>query len=186
MCIKTKSQLKNRKAWPRRCTWCAQQTCMQPHVYLAGPQTRMIWRVKQSKVQCINQIENGHIFGLFFILSFILELTNTELLCPLEESDTRTTSKSSSPSKGEAGREGRDGQHGIGVWVQKWLEIAVLRVHSKRWLTVQNYRAASADSSIDESRRTSPHGRSTPTQPTCCSALCVLPSLPSQMAEGLS
>jgi len=42
MCTKTESQLKNCKAWPRRCTWCARQRCVQPHMCLAGPRAARI------------------------------------------------------------------------------------------------------------------------------------------------
>lgn len=44
----------------------------------------------------------------FFILSFILEQTNTDRLCSLEDSDTRTTFKSSLLSEGQLGREEMD------------------------------------------------------------------------------
>lgn len=97
MCIKTESQLTNCKAWPWRCTWCASQRW---YCWLA---TEPQGFGGLNKVQYISQIESGHISGLFFILSFILELINTKVLCPSEESDTRTTFKSSLPSKGEAG-----------------------------------------------------------------------------------
>jgi len=62
-----------------------------------------------SKVLCVSQIEKGHISGLFFTLSFILELTSTELLCPLEGSGIRTAFKTSSTSRGrQGGREELD------------------------------------------------------------------------------